>query len=170
MTNRYLVSRSRFIAAAPEAIFEVLATPALHSVIDGSGTVKGAQPRGPERLALGAKFGMEMNIKHGLQDPQHGLRVRGGPADRLAALRRPRLALPAGTLPPTPPEPRAPWSPSNGTRGKCAARILLRLAGYLRRHPANIEQTLAKLDAYMTSEAAAGSGHRPGQPSTRPAG
>jgi hypothetical protein len=63
MTNRYLVSRSRFIAAAPEAIFEVLATPALHSVIDGSDTVKGAQPRGPERLALGAKFGMEMNIK-----------------------------------------------------------------------------------------------------------
>ena len=63
MTNRYLVSRSRFIAAAPEAIFEVLATPALHSVIDGSDTVKGAQPRGPERLALGAKFGMEMNMK-----------------------------------------------------------------------------------------------------------
>ncbi len=40
MTNRYLVSRSRFIAAAPEAIFEVLATPALHSVIDGSDTVR----------------------------------------------------------------------------------------------------------------------------------
>ena len=47
MTNRYLVSRGRFIAATPEAIFEVLATPALHSVIDGSDTVKGAQPRGP---------------------------------------------------------------------------------------------------------------------------
>jgi len=62
MTNRYLVSRSRFIAAAPEAVFEVLATPALHSVIDGSDTVKGAQPRGPERLALGAKFGMDMKL------------------------------------------------------------------------------------------------------------
>ena len=47
MNTRYLVSRSRYIAAAPEAIFEVLATPALHSVIDGSDTVKGAQPRGP---------------------------------------------------------------------------------------------------------------------------
>ena len=41
----------------------MLATPALHSVIDGSGTVKGAQPRGPERLDLGARFGMEMNVK-----------------------------------------------------------------------------------------------------------
>ena len=63
MNNRYLLSRSRFIEAAPEAIFEVLATPALHSVIDGSGTVKGAQPSGPGRLALGAKFGMEMNVR-----------------------------------------------------------------------------------------------------------
>ena len=62
MNNRYLVSRSRFITAAPEAVFEVLATPALHSVIDGSDTVKGAQPRGPERLALGARFGMEMKV------------------------------------------------------------------------------------------------------------
>ena len=62
MTNRYLVSRERFIPAAPAEIFEVLATPALHSVIDGSGTVKGAQPRGPERLDLGARFGMEMNM------------------------------------------------------------------------------------------------------------
>ena len=63
MNNRYLVSRERFIPAAPEEIFEVLATPALHSVIDGSGTVKGAQPRGPERLVLGARFGMEMNMR-----------------------------------------------------------------------------------------------------------
>ena len=63
MNKRYLLSRSRFIEAAPEAIFEVLATPALHSVIDGSDTVKGAQPSGPGRLALGAKFGMEMNVR-----------------------------------------------------------------------------------------------------------
>jgi hypothetical protein len=62
MNNRYLVSRQRFIAAGPEAIFEVLATPALHSIIDGSDTVKAAQPRGPERLSAGARFGMEMNV------------------------------------------------------------------------------------------------------------
>ena len=44
MNNRYLVSRQRFIEAGPEVIFEVLATPALHSVIDGSETVKAVSP------------------------------------------------------------------------------------------------------------------------------
>jgi hypothetical protein len=29
-------------------------------------------------------------------------------------------------------------------------KFLLRLAGYLRRHPANLEKTLAKLEAYLT--------------------
>lgn len=46
MNNRYLVSRERFIAAPPEVIFDVLATPALHSAIDGSGTL-----RAPSRAA-----------------------------------------------------------------------------------------------------------------------
>ena len=78
MNNRYLVSRSRFIAAAPEAIFEVLASPALHSVIDGSDTVKGAQPRGPERLALGAKFGMEMNVRWTIRSSTRSASSRKG--------------------------------------------------------------------------------------------
>jgi hypothetical protein len=63
MSSRYLVSRVRFIAAAPDRIFEILATPAMHSEIDGSGTVRGARPKGPGRLGPGAKFGMEMNIR-----------------------------------------------------------------------------------------------------------
>ncbi len=33
-------------------------------------------------------------------------------------------------------------------------KVFLRLAGYLRRHPANLEATLAKLDKYVS-----GSGH-----------
>jgi hypothetical protein len=41
------------------------------------------------------------------------------------------------------------WDARN-VRGK----LFLRLAGYLRRHPANLEATLAKLDHYV-----AGSGH-----------
>ena len=57
------MSRDRFIAAPPDRIFGILATPALHSEIDGSGTVRGAQPRGPGRLGPGAKFGMEMKIR-----------------------------------------------------------------------------------------------------------
>ena len=160
MTNRYLVSRSRFIAAAPEAIFDVLATPALHSVIDGSGTVKGAQPRGPERLALGAKFGMEMNIRMDYKilntvcEFEEGRRIAwrhfGGHVWRY-------LLNPVNDADGTPGTLVTEQWDARGVR----ARILLRLAGYLRRHPASIEQTLAKLDTYVTSEAAAGTGAAP---------
>lgn len=57
------VARATRLIPAPAAeIFELLATPARHSVIDGSGTVRGAQPRTPDRLSPGAKFGMNMKI------------------------------------------------------------------------------------------------------------
>ena len=41
------------------AAFRVLADPARHSELDGSGTLRGAS-RGPSRLSLGAKFSMAM--------------------------------------------------------------------------------------------------------------
>lgn len=53
---------SRVIAAPPEQIFAVLADPALHQVIDGSGTVRAPRPGSPTRLALGTKFGMDMRF------------------------------------------------------------------------------------------------------------
>jgi hypothetical protein len=52
---------SRVIAAEPSVIFAVLSDASLHSVIDGSGTVKGASGT-PEPLHLGSKFGMKMRI------------------------------------------------------------------------------------------------------------
>lgn len=58
-----MVSVSRVIPAPPERIFDVLASPAGHAEMDGSGTVQAAL-RGPERLALGSKFRMDM--KHGV--------------------------------------------------------------------------------------------------------
>ena len=51
-------SAEGFIAAPAQAIFDVLADPAKHAVIDGSGTVQTARTH--ERLALGASFGMSM--------------------------------------------------------------------------------------------------------------
>lgn len=150
MTNRYLVSRSRFIAAAPEAIFEVLATPALHSVIDGSDTVKGAQPRGPERLALGAKFGMEMNMKMDYKilntvcEFEEGRRIAWrhfyGHVWRY-------LLEPAADSDGTPGTLVTEQWDARQVRGK----FFLRLAGYLRRHPANLEKTLAKLEAHLAT-------------------
>jgi uncharacterized protein YndB with AHSA1/START domain len=56
------VSVERVIAAPPEKIFAVLADPAQHPVIDGSGTVKHARGKQPDRLTLGAKFGMSMRM------------------------------------------------------------------------------------------------------------
>jgi len=55
------VSTSRVIAAPPQEIFEVLADPARHPIIDGSGTLVGAKGN-PPRLYLGAKFGMKMSF------------------------------------------------------------------------------------------------------------
>jgi uncharacterized protein YndB with AHSA1/START domain len=56
------VSVERTIAAPPERIFALLADPRRHREIDGSGTVVEAKVDGPERLSLGAKFGMAMRM------------------------------------------------------------------------------------------------------------
>ncbi len=152
MTNRYLVSRERFIAAPPEVIFELLATPAMHSVIDGSGTVKGAQPRGPERLSAGARFGMEMNVKvdykilNTVCEFEEGRRIgwRHFYGHIWRYVLEPAVDADGrqGTL------VTEQWD-ARAVRGK----FFLRLAGYLRRHPVSIEQTLARLDKHLTGAA-----------------
>lgn len=55
------VSATRIIPAPPEAIFEVLADPAQHAAIDGSGSVQGVRGE-TERLRMGSRFGMRMRI------------------------------------------------------------------------------------------------------------
>jgi hypothetical protein len=54
------VSASRVIAAPAGEIFDILANPAMHPVIDGSGTVQAVRGRDVERLELGTTFGMDM--------------------------------------------------------------------------------------------------------------
>jgi uncharacterized protein YndB with AHSA1/START domain len=51
----------RVIPAPPERIFELLADPARHPEIDGSGTVRGVKTP-PQTLGLGSKFGMAMKL------------------------------------------------------------------------------------------------------------
>jgi len=54
---------ARIVVHAPASeVFDVLATPALHPALDGSGTVVGVVS-GPDRLFLGAHFGMGMRLK-----------------------------------------------------------------------------------------------------------
>lgn len=56
------VSDTRVIDAPAAEIFELLADPAKHPLIDGSGTVLAARSTGPRRLKLGDKFGMDMKM------------------------------------------------------------------------------------------------------------
>jgi uncharacterized protein YndB with AHSA1/START domain len=56
------ISVTRTIPAPAERIFDLLARPADHQLIDGSGSVRAARPGGPDRLALGDTFGMDMKL------------------------------------------------------------------------------------------------------------
>lgn len=56
------VTGSVVVAAPPAEVFALIANPHRHHEFDGSGTVRKATS-GPERLALGDRFGMDMKIK-----------------------------------------------------------------------------------------------------------
>jgi uncharacterized protein YndB with AHSA1/START domain len=56
-----VVTVERVIPATPEEIFELLADPRRHRMIDGSGSVRDCK-HAPLRLSLGAKFDMAMNL------------------------------------------------------------------------------------------------------------
>ncbi|MFN2518572.1 MAG: SRPBCC family protein [Jatrophihabitantaceae bacterium] len=60
--SAYLVTGSRVIAAEPQQLFDIVADPAMHVLMDGSGTLKATQGKVPERLSNGAKFGMDMKL------------------------------------------------------------------------------------------------------------
>jgi len=55
-----VVSVERIIPAAPTAIFALVADAARHPEIDGSGTVRQVKAGAPQKLILGATFGMSM--------------------------------------------------------------------------------------------------------------
>lgn len=146
MANPYLIRRERFIPAPASAIFDVLATPALHSVIDGSGTVTGEQPNGPQRLYAGARFGMDMKIGapykilNTVVEFDEGTRI----AWRHFARHIWRYTLQehdGGTLVAEEWDARA-----------VPARPVLKLLGFTRKHPAAIERTLENLESYVAGQ------------------
>lgn len=62
-TGSPVIKSARIVIDAPvKVIFDILANPYHHGDIDGSGTLHGGAT-GPERLYLGAKFGMGMKLK-----------------------------------------------------------------------------------------------------------
>ena len=61
MAAQRSVSRSTVVAAPADAVFDLLADPRRHADFDGSGSVRQAF-HAPERLSLGAHFGMRMRL------------------------------------------------------------------------------------------------------------
>jgi uncharacterized protein YndB with AHSA1/START domain len=59
--NKYKRAGSITIEAPADQIFALIADPRNHPLFDGSGTLRG-NVRGPERLELGSKFGMDMKL------------------------------------------------------------------------------------------------------------
>lgn len=142
------VSVSRQIAAPANVIFDILADPARHAEIDGSGTVRGAKDGTAERLAMGTKFGMKMKI---VVPYDMRSKVVEFEEDRLIAWahfgkHRWRYELEAndeGTLV----TETFDWSTALSPK-------FIELSGYPKKHPANMEATLERLDEVATSDAA----------------
>lgn len=140
------VSVSRVIAAPPEKIFDVLATPSGHAVIDGSGTVKGEQV-GPERLSkVGDRFGMKMKM-YGVPYKMSS-NVVEFEENRLIAWahfggHRWRYEL----------EPVEEGTRVTETFDWSTAKApkFIELMGYPKKHPAAMEKTLERLDEHVTA-------------------
>lgn len=134
--------------AAAADIFELLATPALHPLIDGSGTVADVQERTPVRLSAGARFGMRMDwglrykILNEVVEFEEGTRIAwrhfGGHVWRYTLV--PVDASSTEVIEEFDArDSRAPW--------------LLRLIGAQRRNQRSIEQTLERLETWARDRA-----------------
>jgi uncharacterized protein YndB with AHSA1/START domain len=140
------VSVTRNIAAPAAKVFAVVRNPALHTVIDGSGTVKGASDSEPALLDMGSKFGMSMRM--GVPYSIANEVVEYDP-DRLIAWRhmgghRWRYEIePDGDAACTVTE-TFDWSTSR-------LPLLIQVMGMDQKHIPNMEKTLERLDRYVTT-------------------
>ena len=62
MSKQRAVSTSRVIDADRQALFDIVADPGMHPVIDGSGSVRAATGEASQRLEFDATFGMDMKM------------------------------------------------------------------------------------------------------------
>lgn len=144
-----VVSVERTIPADAATIFDVLADPAKHSMIDGSGTVRETQ-NAPARLSLGAEFGMSMKAGAPYKVTN---RVVEFDEDRLISWRhfaghRWRYTLSpveGGT------HVREEWDPSRLPR---VVKIAYRLLGFPERNRKGMTATLIRLEEHVGTVAA----------------
>jgi hypothetical protein len=140
-----VVSVSRVIKASPDVIFDVLAEPRRHAEIDGSGMVQNIRGEST-RLALGSTFGMDM--KMGPLPYRITNTVKEFEENRLIAWahfgghrwRYELEPMPVDGAPATEVTESFDWSTCNPVMGKG-----IELAGYPKKHPANMTATLERL-------------------------
>lgn len=146
-------SASARIPAPADVIFEILADPSQHSRIDGSGTVKAATA-GPERLSLGAQFGMQMKqvapykITSTVVEFEEGSRI---------AWRHPMGHTWRYVLEPVEGATLVTESFDYSTLGP-AKVALFKLMGFPKRNRSGIEKTLVRLAEVVRADATGGSG------------
>lgn len=141
-----VVSVSREIAATPEAIFALLADPASHHRFDGSDTVLSGDDDNPDRLHLGARFGMRMRIVV----PYHmNNEVVAFEEGRTIAWRHFGHHVWRYDLEPTDNEATVVTESFNW--GVARFPPFYEWVGYPERHRTNIERTLERLEAAVTA-------------------
>lgn len=140
-----VVTERRLIAADAGRLFDLVADPALHPVIDGSGSVRESGRGNPVRLSLGATFSMRMRlgasyrIRNTVVEFEEGRRIAwrhfNGHVWRY-------LFEPAegGTI------VTEQWDPTRAHR-----RIALRLLGFPQRNRRGMRATLARLAELATA-------------------
>ena len=142
----------RVIPATPEVLFAIIADPARHHEIDGSGTVRDAK-NVPDHLELGAKFGMSM--KMGIPYSMVSTVIEYEENRRIAWQTRPPIggALAGGRIWRYELEPveggtrvRESWDISQ-------EKIKLLVSGARKRTRENMEKTLARLEEVATRDA-----------------
>lgn len=143
-------SASTTIDAPPAVVFDILADPRQHSRVDGSGSVREATS-GPDRLSLGARFGMSMKlgapyqIKNKVVEFEEDRRI----AWRHFGAHRWRYELSPSTDGGT--EVTETWDASYyGALGQAA----MKAAGFPQRNRRGIEATLVRLKAEAEADAA----------------
>jgi uncharacterized protein YndB with AHSA1/START domain len=153
-TNVFTVERQ--IRASPEVIFDVLADPSKHPLIDGSGMLQGAvEDAEAARLSLGVTFGMSMKMGIGYStvntvvefDENRRIAWQTGPKGKLEPYVAGRIwrydlePRDGGTL------VRESWDITTDHQ-----RVLLRLGDiYSKKTRRDMELTLARLDTLVTT-------------------
>jgi len=138
------VSVTRFVAATPEAIFDVLADPAKHPIIDGSGSLKKVKGN-PGRLELGSRFSMGMkiifnySIKNTVVEFEEGRRIGWRHFGR--HIWRYTLEPVEGGTEVT---ETFDWAPA-------ISPGMIERQGYPTKHPIDMAKTLERLDTYVTT-------------------